>query len=117
MAYAWPIIRLAELYLNYAEAYNEYYGPGQEVFNALNEVRSRSGIPDIEEVWSNSNLAVNVNKHLDKDGLREIIQQERLIEMAFEGHRYYDIQAVKGHKEFQTLHRADADHLLFFYQD
>ena len=93
--YPWPNARLAELYLNYAEALNEAYGPSQAVYDALNVVRSRAGIPDVEVVWSDSNLAKNVNKHTTQSGLREIIRQERMIELAFEGHRYNDIRRWK----------------------
>ncbi|HYX09733.1 MAG TPA: RagB/SusD family nutrient uptake outer membrane protein, partial [Bacteroidales bacterium] len=95
VTYPWPIIRLAELYLNYAEAYNEYYGPDQKVYDALNVVRSRSGVPDVEKVWSDPTLAKDPGKHLTREGLREIIQQERTIELAFEGQRYYDVRRWK----------------------
>lgn len=95
ITYPWPMIRLSELYLNYAEALNEFNGPSAEVYEALNMIRQRAGIPTVEDAWSNANNAVTVNKHLSKDGLREIIQQERSIELAFEAHRYYDIRRWK----------------------
>ncbi|MGF7141360.1 RagB/SusD family nutrient uptake outer membrane protein [Roseimarinus sediminis] len=95
ITYPWPIIRLAELYLNYAEALNEFQGPSDEVFEALNQVRERAGIPTVQEAWSNPALARSLNKHNDKTGLREIIRQERMIELAFEGNRYYDIRRWK----------------------
>lgn len=100
--YPWPLIRLSELYLNYAEAYNEYNGPGIEVYAALNEVRQRAGLPNVEDVWSDPSLARTVGKHISQDGLREIIQQERLIELAFEGHRYDDIRRWKQAEEYFT---------------
>lgn len=93
--YPWPLIRMAELYLNYAEAYNEYYGPSQQVYDALNEVRARVGLPKVEVVWADATKAKSVNKHMSKEGLREIIKQERTIEMAFEGHRYNDLRRWK----------------------
>lgn len=93
--YPWPLIRMAELYLNYAEAYNEYYGPSQQVYDALNEVRARVGLPKIEVIWADATKAKSVNKHMSKEGLREIIKQERSIEMAFEGHRYNDLRRWK----------------------
>jgi len=93
--YPWPIIRLAELYLNYAEAYNEYYGPDQKVYDALNKVRIRSGIPTVEEAWENPMYAKTPNKHKTQEGLREIIKQERQIELAFEGHRNFDVRRWK----------------------
>jgi hypothetical protein len=102
VSYPWPLIRMAELYLNYAEAYNEYNGPGAEVYNALNEVRKRAALPNVEDVWSDASLAKTVGKHTSQDGLREIIQQERLIELAFEGHRYDDIRRWKQAEAYFT---------------
>lgn len=98
--YPWPIIRLAELYLIYAEAQNEYAGPSAEVYDVLNKVRDRAGIPNVQDVWSDAALAKTVNKHMDQNGLREIIQQERSIELAFEGHRYYDIRRWKQGEQY-----------------
>lgn len=90
--YPWPMIRLAELYLNHAEALNEANGPTPEVYAALNEVRQRAGVPDVEVVWSDATKAKTVNKHTTLSGMREIIQTERMIELSFEGHRYYDLR-------------------------
>ena len=95
VTYPWPMIRLGELYLSYAEALNEFSGPSAEVYNALNKIRERAGIPTVEDAWSNATYAATLNKHTNKEGLREIIQQERMIELAFEGHRYYDIRRWK----------------------
>ncbi len=93
--YAWPLIRLAELYLNYAEAANEFNGPTQEIYTMLNSIRERAGIQSVQDAWSDPSIAVTVNKHTTKQGLRDIIQQERLIEFAFEGHRYNDLRRWK----------------------
>lgn len=95
VVYPWPIIRLAELYLNYAEAYNEYYGPDQKVYDALNKIRVRSGVPTVETAWENPLFAKTLNKHKTTDGLRQIIRQERQIELAFEGHRNFDVRRWK----------------------
>jgi hypothetical protein len=95
MYFAYPIIRMADLYLMKAEALNEFSGPSQDVYDALNVVRRRAGIPDVETVWSNPTLARTVNKHTDKLGLRDIILQERGIELAFEGSRYWDMVGYK----------------------
>ena len=103
VAYPWPIIRMAELYLNYAEALNEYSGPSQEVYDALNMIRRRVKIPDVEESWSNPDWAAHLNKHKEQAGLREIIRQERHIELAFEGWRNFDVRRWKeGDKYFNT---------------
>lgn len=102
--FPYPIIRLADLYLMKAEALNEYLdAPTQEVYDALNLVRRRAGIPDIEEVWSNANIVKSVNKHKDKLGMRGIILQERGIELAFEGSRFWDmIRHKKAPSEFSS---------------
>ena len=102
ITYPWPMVRLSELYLNYAEALNEFSGPSVEVYAALNEIRERAGIPDVEEAWSNATYAATLNKHTTQEGLREIIQQERMIELAFEGHRYYDIRRWKLAEKYFT---------------
>ncbi|MDR1340013.1 MAG: RagB/SusD family nutrient uptake outer membrane protein [Prevotellaceae bacterium] len=95
MYFPYPIIRMADLYLMKAEALNEFSGPSQEVYDALNVVRRRAGIPDIEKVWADPTLARTVDKHKDPIGLREIILQERGIELAFEGSRYWDMVGYK----------------------
>lgn len=95
VTYPWPLIRLAELYLNYAEAYNEYNGPDQKVYDALNRIRVRSGVPTVEAAWENPLYAKTPNKHKSVDGLRDIIKQERRIEFAFEGHRNFDVRRWK----------------------
>ncbi|MDR1676685.1 MAG: RagB/SusD family nutrient uptake outer membrane protein, partial [Tannerella sp.] len=91
--YPFSIVRMADLYLMKAEAMNEYYGPSQEVYDALNLVRTRAGIPKVEESYTNPNWVRGeaLNKHLTKEGLREIIHRERTNEMAFEcGYNFYD---------------------------
>ncbi|WP_160712181.1 RagB/SusD family nutrient uptake outer membrane protein [Chitinophaga solisilvae] len=77
----WVLIRTAELYLNYAEAQNEATGPGAEVYNALNAIRTRAGIPAV----SGGN----------REALRERIRHERRIELALEGHRFWDVRRWK----------------------
>lgn len=93
--YPLPVLRMSDLYLMRAEASNEYYGPSAEVYSDINKIRQRAGIPNVEEVWSNISLARNPNKHLTKEGLRDIILQERSIEFAFEGIRFWDMWRYK----------------------
>jgi hypothetical protein len=93
--FPYPIIRMADLYLMKAEAANEYGGPSQEVYDAINLVRARAGIPNVEAVWSDATLAKTVNKHLSKEGMREIILQERSVELAFEGQYFWDMHRRK----------------------
>lgn len=97
VAFPYPIIRLADLYLMKAEILNEVEGPSQTVYDELNKVRRRAGIPDVEDAWSNPALVGpnHINSHLDKDRLREIILRERSIELAFEGARFFDMRRYK----------------------
>ena len=96
------MIRFAEVYLNYAEALNEINGPSQEAYNALNFIRDRAGIKSIEEAWGDSSIALTLDKHTTQDGLREIIHQERLIELSFEGHRYNDLRRWKFAEQYMN---------------
>lgn len=95
----YPIIRVADLYLMLAEALNEYYGPTQEVYDAINAVRERAGIPTVEESYGDQSEWVTDearNKHLTKEGMREIILRERAVEFAFEtGSRFWDMRRWK----------------------
>lgn len=85
-----PLMRLAELYLMQAEAWNEYEGPSDKVYNAINKVRTRAGIPDVVTSWKS--YSREPGKVDTKEGMREIIQQETNIEMAFEGCRFFNLR-------------------------
>lgn len=91
--YPWPQLRLADLYLMYAEALNEAEGPSPTVYEYLDRIRERAGLKGVVESWEN--YSVNPSKYTTKEGLREIIHQERLIELAFEGHRFWDLKRWK----------------------
>ncbi|MFV0593419.1 MAG: RagB/SusD family nutrient uptake outer membrane protein [Draconibacterium sp.] len=94
--YPYPLMRMADLYLMKAEALNEYQdAPTQEVYDAINLVRERAGVPDVEAVWSDASIVKTVNKHKTKEGMRDIILQERGIEFAFEGSRFWDMMRTK----------------------
>ncbi|MEO8254504.1 MAG: RagB/SusD family nutrient uptake outer membrane protein [Flavobacterium sp.] len=92
-SYAWPEIRLSELYLDYAEALNEAKGPQEDVFVYLDKIRTRAGIKGVKESWTD--FSNNPSKFTTKEGLRQIIRQERNIELAFEGKRYWDLRRWK----------------------
>lgn len=77
------MIRLAELYLNAAEAAIES-GDLDKGKEYLNVVRQRAGVPDVEVAWKG--IAT-----LDKDKLREIVHRERNIELFLEGHYRWDM--------------------------
>jgi hypothetical protein len=91
--YPWPEIRLADLYLSYAEALNESTGPNAEAYQYINMVRARAGLNTVQSSWST--YSIDNTKYTTKIGFRDIIQQERLIELAFEGHRYWDLRRWK----------------------
>ncbi len=87
----WPIIRLADLYLLYAEALNESLEqPDEQVYQYIDTVRYRAGLKGVAESWST--YSSFPDKYKTKEGMREIIQQERGIELMFEGHRFWDIR-------------------------
>jgi hypothetical protein len=75
-------IRLAELYLNYAEALNESQPGHSDILIHLNAIRYRGGLPDLTGAFT-------------QDEMRKLIQQERTIEMAYEGCRFFDVRRWK----------------------
>ncbi|WP_372932848.1 RagB/SusD family nutrient uptake outer membrane protein [Mariniphaga sediminis] len=95
--YSFPIVRLADLYLLAAEAANEAFGPGEQAYQFLDQVRVRAGLKGVSESWASSTVP---NKPNTKEGLREIIHTERLIELAFEGSRFYDLIRWKKASEY-----------------
>lgn len=91
--YPWPNFRLADLYLLYAEALNEFSGPSADVYTYLNKIRTRSGLETVQDSWTK--FSNNPGKYQSKDGLRSIIRQERGIELAMEGSRFWDLRRWK----------------------
>jgi hypothetical protein len=89
----WPYLRLAEIYLSYAEALNEANGsPNAEAYAAVNKVRSRVGLN-------------NLPTGLSKINFREAVLKERALEFGFEEVRFYDIIRWKKADLFkETLH-------------
>ncbi len=69
----WPVFRLGEMYLNLAEAAMELNKPS-EALNAVNEIRDRAGMPH--------QSSIDMAK----------IRHERRVELAFEGHRFWDLK-------------------------
>lgn len=82
-----PLFRLAELYLNFAEAAYQSAGPDQQVGGmsareAVNIVRERVGMPGLPA-------------GLSKADFERRYRKERRVELAFEDHRYYDVRRWK----------------------
>ncbi len=102
MKFAYPYIRLAELYLSYAEADFEYNGKlGGVSLGYLNKVRHRAGLPGFEASWA---LAGGIPTG---EELRQVIRQERSIELLFEGMRYHDLRRWKtAHVEYRKFQKA-----------
>lgn len=106
--YTDPLIRLGELYLNYAEAANEAYGPNgiapgatMTALQALNKIRTRAGMPDVLPAFTAT-----------KEKLRDRIKNERTIELCFEGaHYYHDIRRWKDAPAVMsgTLYKVDIE--------
>lgn len=79
----WIVFRLAEFYLNYAEAVNEANnGPTEEAYLAVDAVRARSGMPPVP-------------RGLTQEEFRQSVRRERGVELAFEDHRFFDIRRWK----------------------
>ena len=95
--FPWPTMRLTDLYLLYAEAINEAEGPNgphrDDMFECLDAIRSRAGIPGVKESWDK--YSNNPGYYNSQYGMRSIIHRERLIELSFESQRFWDIRRWK----------------------
>ncbi|MEE1946974.1 RagB/SusD family nutrient uptake outer membrane protein [Pedobacter sp. KR3-3] len=80
--HVFPIMRYAEILLNYAEAQNEAVGADASVYAAINAVRARVGMPNLPTGLSQSDMRLR-------------IRHERRVEFAFEEHRFWDIRRWK----------------------
>ncbi len=83
------LFRYTEAILNYIEARNEYAGPSPEIHDHLWRLRRRAGI------LPGADGRYGVPADLTKEQLRELIRNERRLELAFEEHRYWDIRRWK----------------------
>jgi len=72
-----PVIRYSDVLLMYAEALNAQNGPTAEAYTYINMVRSRAGLDDLSG--------------LTKDQFLDAVLQERRVELAAEGHRWFDL--------------------------
>lgn len=72
----WPVLRYADVILLYAETLNEL-GRSDDALIELNKIRLRAGLDELSG--------------LDQTELREAVQQERRVELCFEGHRWFDL--------------------------
>jgi hypothetical protein len=83
----WPVLRYADVLLMYAEALNEQsFIPDGPAYTYLNKVRERAGLSD--KTSTNANPALLIASQND---FRLAMEQERRVEFAFEGHRWFDL--------------------------
>lgn len=76
-----PVLRYADVLLMLAEALNEQgFVSGGEAFDVLNQVRTRAGLP-----------ALTTGEASSQDAFRDAVLLERRLELALEGHRWYDL--------------------------
>lgn len=76
-----PIIRYADVLLMYAEALNEQGAGNADAYAAVNRLRRRAGLADLAG--------------LSQEQFRDTVLLERRLELAFEGHRWYDLVRTK----------------------
>ena len=79
--YAYPVMRLADVFLMYAEATNEISGPQADAIELVNKIRHRGNLP-----------ALAPEKTASKDAFFSAIEQERIVELLGEGQRGFDIR-------------------------
>ncbi len=96
--YHYPVyMRYTEIFLAYAEAANEAWGPqgkgshGYSAYDVIKAIRQRAGIvgPQGGDPYLESCAS-------DKDKMRELIRNERRIELSFENKRFWDIRRWKA---------------------
>jgi hypothetical protein len=80
-----PVIRYSDILLVYAEA----CGPTTEGYTAVNKIRQRAGLGDLDE-------------NLDVDDFRSAVVEERALELAFEGHRLFDLRRTNSMEKILT---------------
>ena len=100
--YQFPLIRLADLLLLYSEALNEIKSePDEEVYEWIDMVREHAGLDGVVESWQRASSKPDAPSN--KAEMRKIIQRERMIELAFEGQRFWDVRRWKIADQYWTL--------------
>ncbi len=105
-SHRYALMRYVEFLLAYAEAQNEYLDDGADramVIEQLNKIRARADMPNVETTFERNGWRTT-----DKVKMRQFIQRERTIELAFEDMRFYDIRRWKiGEKTQKTVYAQD----------
>ncbi|MBR2232959.1 MAG: RagB/SusD family nutrient uptake outer membrane protein [Prevotella sp.] len=96
----WVMFRLGEFYLNYAEAMLNYTGGGYETASGLSMTAAQA----VNVVRTRAKLA-NIAADLSASQFAERLENERFVELAFEGHRFYDLRRWKkaGDAKYRTI--------------
>ncbi len=84
----WVFFRLPEIYLNYAEAMNNAFGPDVTGPGTLN-ITARAAVNSVRTRAAVKLTAIPV---VSQAKLKDLIIRERRVELAFEGHRYFDVK-------------------------
>ncbi|MEO6150610.1 MAG: RagB/SusD family nutrient uptake outer membrane protein [Mucilaginibacter sp.] len=95
------LLRLAEIQLNYAEAANEYEDqPSAFTIGAIMKLRERAGIN------KGANGRYGIKQFITKAEMRELIRNERRVELAYESRRFWDVRRWKiaEQTENQIMH-------------
>lgn len=96
----WVTFRLGEFYLNYAEAMLNYTGSGYDTSTGLSMTAAQA----MNVVRTRAKLA-NIATDLSASQFAERLENERFVELAFEGHRFYDLRRWKkaGDAKYRTI--------------
>lgn len=94
--YQWPLLRLSDLYLTYAEALVQADGNNTKALQYVDAVRARVGLKGLAECNPSENLTSN------KDNLLNEIMRERACELGFENSRYWDLTRYKRSDIFES---------------
>lgn len=87
--YPWTLLGMSELYLNYAEACVETNDLGEAAIY-INKIRERAGLPTLQTSWAQSRTGIAAISSQEK--MREIVRQERMIELYLQGHNFWDMR-------------------------
>lgn len=93
--HTWIYTRLAEIYLNYIEALNEYDPGNTDIKKYYDLIRDRAGMPGLPD-------------DLSQGDVRKLIRQERFVELCFEGKRWFDLRRWMDEETLkQPLRKVD----------
>ncbi|MDR2809413.1 MAG: RagB/SusD family nutrient uptake outer membrane protein [Tannerellaceae bacterium] len=116
----WIELRLADIYLLYAEALVKTGADKQEVINYVNKIRQRArntpGDPEAEPV-PDLLKDLNVGDFPTDEALLLAIEKERRVELAFENHRWFDLVRTGRAKDVMIAEQANDGYTTFTWND